>query len=254
MKKRGKVLRDTTSGPGLIMLEGQQYRFSREGVWKSDVPPEPGLVVDVELDANGQVQAVEVVPESQLAREHTEAATLLKERNTAASLMATVGVTNLAAGGLLAAAWFLMPAISIQAAFSERLGFTFWQLLGFLQAGPVPATLDGHDTSGAGLYGLVAIASLAGPFLPRVWKDRRAFLGGLLPLAFMIVAGVAIHRVLQTELAVGNAAYAPAFSLGLGTYFSILIGLYFAMVSARALASAKTGSGNQMNSPQQKAA
>lgn len=255
MKKRGKVLRDTTSGPGLIMLEGQQYRFSREGVWKSEAPPKPGLVVDVELDAHGEVQAITVVPASQLAREH--AASQLKERNAAASLLATVGVTNLAAGGLLAAVWFLMPAISIQAPFAERLEFTFWQLLGLLRASTFQVLMDGGESPGAGLYGFVAIVALAGPFFHCLWKDKRAFLGGLLPLAFMIVAGIAIRHSLQTALATRNATYtatSTAVSIGLGTYISILVGLYFAVVSARALASTRAGSGRQMNSPQQKAA
>src|SRR5512147_1427874 len=64
MTKRGKVLRDPTAGPGLLMVEGQQYLFALEPVWKSDVPPKPGLVVDVDLDGSGKIQAITVVPES----------------------------------------------------------------------------------------------------------------------------------------------------------------------------------------------
>ena len=257
MKRRGKVLRDTTSGPGLIMLEGQQYRFSREAVWKSEAPPKPGLVVDVELDAQGQVQAITVVPESQLASEYADAAPQLKERNAAASLMATVGVTNLAAVGLLAAAWFLMPAISIQPALPEKLEFTFWQLLGSLHAGTLPVLMDGRNSPGAGFYGFVAMVAMAGPFFHCFWKDKPASLGGLLPLAFMIVAGIAIRHGLQTALATSNGTYTPtstAVSIGVGSYISIVVCLYFAIASARALASARAGSGHQMNSPQQKAA
>jgi hypothetical protein len=48
--KRGKILRDPRAGPGLLMIEGRQYWFSMEGVWKSEVPPKPGLAVDVKLD------------------------------------------------------------------------------------------------------------------------------------------------------------------------------------------------------------
>lgn len=39
MKKRGKVLRDASSGPGLLMVEGQQYPFAWNGVWKSETAP-----------------------------------------------------------------------------------------------------------------------------------------------------------------------------------------------------------------------
>ena len=49
MAKRGKILRDANAGPGLLMVEGQQYPFSLEGVWKSEVPPRPGLPVENSL-------------------------------------------------------------------------------------------------------------------------------------------------------------------------------------------------------------
>ena len=62
--KRGKILRDPRTGPGLLMIDGRQYRFAMEGVWKSEVPPKPGLAVDVELDRTGQVLAITAVSES----------------------------------------------------------------------------------------------------------------------------------------------------------------------------------------------
>ncbi len=73
MTKRGKVLRDPYRGPGLLMVEGQQYPFLLESVWKSDGPPKPGLPVDIEFGQSGQILAITVVPESQLAKEEAEA-------------------------------------------------------------------------------------------------------------------------------------------------------------------------------------
>ena len=70
--KRGKILRDPRTGPGLLMIEGRQYWFSMEGVWKSEVPPKPGLAVDVKLDRAGQILAITAVFESQLANEQAE--------------------------------------------------------------------------------------------------------------------------------------------------------------------------------------
>jgi hypothetical protein len=69
MKKRGKVLRDPRTGPGLLMIEGRQYWFCLEGVWKSEGRPKPGLAVDVKLDHAGQILAITAVSESQLAEE-----------------------------------------------------------------------------------------------------------------------------------------------------------------------------------------
>jgi hypothetical protein len=70
--KRGKMLRDPRTGPGLLMIEGRQYWFSMEGVWKSEVPPKPGLAVDVKLDRAGQILAINAVSEPQFAKERAE--------------------------------------------------------------------------------------------------------------------------------------------------------------------------------------
>jgi hypothetical protein len=72
MKKRGKVLRDPRTGPGLLMIEGRQYWFCLEGVWKSEIPPKPGLTVDVKLDQAGRILAITAVSDSQLAEEQAE--------------------------------------------------------------------------------------------------------------------------------------------------------------------------------------
>ena len=72
MIKRGKVLRDPRTGPGLLMIEGRQYWFCLEGVWKSQMPPTPGLAVDVKLDHARQIIAITAVSESQLAEEQAE--------------------------------------------------------------------------------------------------------------------------------------------------------------------------------------
>jgi hypothetical protein len=69
MTKRGKVLRDPRTAPGLLMIEGRQYWFCLEGVWKSEIPPKPGLAVDVKLDHDGRILAITAVSDSQLAEE-----------------------------------------------------------------------------------------------------------------------------------------------------------------------------------------
>ncbi len=53
----------------MLMIEGRQYRFCLEGVWKSEAPPKPGLAVDVKLDHAGQILAITAVSESRLAEE-----------------------------------------------------------------------------------------------------------------------------------------------------------------------------------------
>src|SRR4051812_34498908 len=66
MKKRGKILRDPSSGAGLLMLEGRQYRFSAK-LWKSGTSPRPGLPVEVELDSQNQLLSVADVSDVRLS-------------------------------------------------------------------------------------------------------------------------------------------------------------------------------------------
>ena len=72
MKTQGKVLRVPNVTPGLIMIQGRQLKFSTDTVWKSEIVPAPGLVVNVDLDRDMQIIAVTPVPESQVAKEAGE--------------------------------------------------------------------------------------------------------------------------------------------------------------------------------------
>jgi hypothetical protein len=36
---RGKILRGASRSPGVVMIEGQQFRFQPEGVWQSEAAP-----------------------------------------------------------------------------------------------------------------------------------------------------------------------------------------------------------------------
>ena len=239
MKRRGKVLRDTTTGRGLLMVEGQQYRFSRTEEWKSECAPSSGQVVDVELDSQGKVCGVTVVPDSQLAMEYVETQAASKHatgRNLASTVIARIGLPSLAAAGLLAATWFFLTSASVQVPFPGRLEFTFWQMLGFLNSGKFSEILDGTGGPSSGLYGVLAIVALAGPLARLVWKDRRALFGGFLPLLFIVAVGIAIqanlHGGIRDQSHIGTL---KALSPGLGAYLSILISLYLAFASARGL-------------------
>jgi hypothetical protein len=74
MRTQGKVLRVPNVAPGLIMMQGRQFKFSGNTDWKSKVEPTLGRVVNVDLDRDLQVVAVTPVPESQLAKEQAEPA------------------------------------------------------------------------------------------------------------------------------------------------------------------------------------
>jgi len=68
MKKRGNVVRAPRDGPGLLMIEGQQLQFSMDGMWRSEVPPTTGLLVEVELNHEAVITAITPVPGSRQLR------------------------------------------------------------------------------------------------------------------------------------------------------------------------------------------
>ena len=260
MKKRGKVLREPYQGPGLLMVEGQQYPFVLEGVWKSDVPAKPGLVVEVELDPQGNVIALTTVSESQIAKEQAEAAlAVAKEKGAAlgSAMVAKFGLPSLIAAGLLIIGWFFLSAASIRTPFGS-LDFTLWQVLGYLNtSNPFEMLMQGgRGGSSTGPYGLLAVIVLVGPFIHYIWKDKRALLGGLLPLLFLVSIGLAVRSSISSSFSDPSGAAQPfleqaraeamnAVSLGLGAYLSGLASLYFAGTGLKKFLVAKAGETEQ---------
>lgn len=271
MERRGKVLRDAHLGPGLLMVDGRQYPFVLEGLWKSDVPAKPGLAVDVAFDPEGNISAIVAVPESQLAREQAELALAAAKKGgaaLAARMAATFGVRNLAAAGLLMVSWLFLTSASIRTPLGSW-DFTFWQLLGYLNVGNSFELLmeGGRHSPGTGLYGLLAWLAIAGPFIHHVWNDRRAVLGGLLPLFFLLGAGIAIRSAFRSSF--GPAGTGSDFavlmeqardeamrgvSLGFGAYLSLFVSLYFAGVSLKRFFVATAGKYEQETQSRQAAA
>jgi hypothetical protein len=257
MTKRGKILRDTSLGAGLLVVDGQQYSFPLEGVWKSDVPPAVGMTVDVDLDAAGQVTSVRGVSDSQIAKAQAEAAlAAAKSQGTAlvSSMTARFGAANLIAAALLLIGWLFLSAVSIKTPIGS-ISYTFWQLLGFVNAKSAFELMlqAGQSGSGAGIYGLLAVIAIVGPFIHYFWKDKRAMLGGLLPLLFMLLVGLMAHSGFNHAIGAPggdpNDPYvqqlrdemAKAISIGFGVYLSVLASIYFAAMSVKNFMAANAG-------------
>ena len=249
MAKRGKVLRDPNAGPGLLIVEGQQYPFALEGVWKSEVAPKPGLAVDVEFDGAGQITAITAVPESQVAKEQADIALrAAKEKGGQifGQIVAKVGMPNLVAALVLMISWFWLNAVVVQGPFGGKFEITFWQILGLLNANNILEVLANASRSSAGMYGFFALVCLAGPFVQYFWKDKRAALGGLLPLVFMVIVGLMVRSNINSAMGTvpSGGMYAEvqrqaqdemskAISYGMGLYLSLLASLYFAGISLK---------------------
>ena len=116
----------------------------------------------------------------------------MKEKQILAQLTAKCGTANLVAGGLLILGWYVFTALAIQIPFTGKLTFTFYQVLDLLNSSNFLEAMDRNARSGAGIYGLLALIALAAPFVHLVWKDKRAVLGGLVPLLFMLIVWIMV--------------------------------------------------------------
>ena len=248
MTKRGKVLRDTNGGPGLLSIDGQHVQFTLEGVWRAETPPVPGMSVMVDFGQDGSLVGISAISDSQIAKEQAGVvveAARQRSKALASTAVARFGLPTLIATGLLIIGWFFLTAASIQTMLG-RVDFTFWQLLGFLNSGSAfESVMQGRTGPSAGFYGFLALVALAGPFVPYFWKDKRASLGGLLPLLFVLMAAIMLRSSLNSSLGadvsgpLGDMARQmreeamKAISLGFGSYLSALASLYFAGVSVK---------------------
>jgi hypothetical protein len=256
MAKRGKVLRDPNAGPGLLIVEGQQYPFALEGVWKSEVAPKPGQVVEVTFDTTtGQIAGITAVPDSQLAKEQADIALrAAKEKGGQifGQIVAKVGMPSLVAGLVLFIAWIWLNTVVVSVPFAGKMEVTFWQVLGLLNASNIIEVLGNASRASAGMYGFIALICLAGPFVQYFWKDKRAALGGVLPLAFMVIVAIMVHSSINSAMGPNStggmfaemqqeaqAEMSKAISLGVGAYLGILASLYFAGIGLKNYLAAK---------------
>lgn len=254
MKKRGKILRDTSMGNGLLSIDGKQYPFALEEIWQSEHAPRVGMAVEVAFSGDERVTGVVPLPETQLAREQAEQAMAharVKGSQLASDVLARFGMPTLAAMAALVLAWIFLNMLSVQVGPGFKAGLTFWQLLAVLNSPTgVLAGLNG-TAQGAGFYGFLAVLAMLAPLAPQFWNDRRAHLGGLLPLLLMLFAAFLAYSGISSGMneaqdaagAFGGRAVAEmasamqaemarqamrAVSLGAGFYLSVAASLYFA--------------------------
>ncbi|HEX6802358.1 MAG TPA: hypothetical protein VF133_01640 [Terriglobales bacterium] len=255
MKARGKVLREPNAGPGLVMIDGQQFRFWLDGIWRSETLPTRGLAVEVELDQSLQVTGMTPIPEPQVARDQVEAVlSQPKHHRTeiAHGMVHKIGPSAILAAGLLLIGWFFLGTLSIPIPLAGTVNLTFWQLLGLVNTPRGLEAAAGNENLNAGMYAVFAAIALTGPFFHHFWNDKRAFLGGAAPLVFMLViwfaAGSTIHDFFlpggagpYAEIAqeAGSEAMKNV-SFSFGGYLSAMVGAYFAWTGLRHFFSAQT--------------
>jgi len=253
MKKRGKILRDGYGGPGIVMIEGQQYPFSDEA-WKSDVPPRLGLVVDVEFDELSRVSSVSAISDTQLLAELDSAAQTRSRKGSRE--LGALGLLTLVAIIVLVVSWLFLTTISVQLPAAGQMQYTFWQVLEVVHSHNLLLGMD-HGSAGAGLYGMLTLLAMIAPLIPYFWTDRRAAIAGFLPLVVMLVVGLSLRALRGTAsssdessvVAQMNGAAWKAMSLGWGAYLSLLAGICLAVSSTATLLTVHTPPPEQRHPP-----
>lgn len=259
--KRGRILRDTSSGEGLVFVDGNQYPFKLEGMWRSEFAPKVNMAVDVEFDDQGNLVALRNVSGGTVAGE--QASQALDAAGAAAKKMAAelqskglpvvqewakkFGYSKLIAFVALIIAWFWLPLVSVKMGFLGDGSISFYDSLKFLNNGGM--AMSG---GGAGIYGLLVFLALLGVIAHQVWKDPRAAYGMCLPLLLMVLVFLiswfkASSQMSEAEEAMGQFANNREFqemarnmakearkqmwsaiSFGLGLYISLAASIFLA--------------------------
>lgn len=259
--KRGRILRDTSSGEGLVFVDGNQYGFRLEGTWKSEFAPKVNMTVDAEFDDAGKLVALRSASGGSVAGEQAAqaiGAAQDKAKQVAAEFQQKglpviqeyarkIGYPVL--GALLAVilGWFFLPAISAELGLLGKNSVTFYQGLKFLNSGGVAAMGGGS----AGIYGLLCFASLLAVFLPHVWKHPRAGLAMAAPLVLMLLVlliswmkmndqmnagleaassfgGEEFRKMAEESARQAAAEMRKAISIGFGSYLAFAGAIYLA--------------------------
>jgi hypothetical protein len=190
MKKRGRILKDTNSGPGLLSAEGVQYSFTLEGMWRSDYPPRPGMIVDVVFDAEGAPQAIWLVSNQRRGSRDGASARPLNLRG---------GVMLFAVEMLMLLAFFLLPSLSVGALNQPLTG---WEIVG--------VDTNSLATTGHGWFRVCAILCLFAPLSVPFFRWNGSQWLCAAPLCFALIA-------LATVMAQRHFAGGENADVGLGS-------------------------------------
>lgn len=213
--RRGRVLKDTAHGDGIISIDGQQHHFTLEQHWRSDVAPLANTVVDCEFDDQNVLQSVKRVSDEQIAKE--KAAQL---SNDAMAVGKAIGGRILSEAGtpaVVAFLAFLIGGLAISSltikidmgAPNIAIHFSFYKLL--CLANIVSDSIGSHgisvnlfagdkstfQCSATEGYSLLFFIAALLPLLPHFYKAKKeAWLAYAAPAAFLVyVCGNVYYHV-----------------------------------------------------------
>lgn len=210
----GKILRDTNSGPGVLVIEGAHKTFTLEDHWKSEAPVKVGAVVDVELTENGDVASVHAIDETILVKEQAQKAIEIAGEQGkkiaalagthgkmyAGVLVAKVGLPTLFAVSCLAISWIFLSALNIQISSNHKGALTFFDILKIVNNSAGIDGFQGFERMSSGLYGFLMLLVLLAPLAPHFHENKFLKLTYCLPLAFMVAISIQIYWSIKSSM------------------------------------------------------
>jgi hypothetical protein len=220
---RGTIIKVPDATPGLLLLNGRQYSFTLEGVWRSAVAPAPNQSVTVEIDSAGALTSITVVDQQQIAKEKlAELSGVAQERGKVVAgqiqsgiraLAARMGVVTLSVAVLIWITWFLIHAAGLGSGGEVVASYTFWTLIGTNFADQVSVMEGGHARAWLRIIGFLAIvAPFLAPFIRETWSR---FLNAA-PLAVVLLSWLVLHENMAGSL--GEMGQDNPFSYKWGFY------------------------------------
>ncbi len=251
---RGKILKDTNSGEGIVYVNDGQKSFMLQQHWKSAIPPKVGGVVDVEFDATGDLIAVYAVDETTLAKEQAQKTLNVLGaygKEGANQVLARVSPSVLVSLFVIAISWTFFSAINVNIAKGFSASATFYDILKLINQGGEMSAIANINGS-AGLLGLLMWACLLAPLASHFHENKNLPLTYCAPLVFMFGVGLSVYLTVQNQISktsamskamLGNmvdeliseqiSMAMKAISLGLGFYLSLMVALYLSAIGVK---------------------
>jgi hypothetical protein len=239
-RARGTIIKAPDSTPGLLYVQGQQKQFTLEGIWRSPVAPAPNMIVDVDLDASGNIVGLTAADQPQQSSAHTgQAGAAAAEQGKQAvefakkgigAMAAKMGSLALGAAVLIVIAFFFFPAMSVGMMGISVMSYTFWNLTGADMGGM------GGLTSSLGFWSLIGFLAIAAPFAAPFLKMAWAKYLNAAPLGFILLTMIKLWWSFHSAMGGANGMLggaAPSFF----DIFSIAWGFYILLLASLALAS-----------------
>ena len=121
--QRGRILRDTSMGLGMVISEGNKHEFDLAKNWSGDIPPKIDMVVEIILSNEGVLELIKPVDVALLGKEKAEklageAQVIAKKKlGQAQELLALLnkelGLTTILLIAVISLIWIFAPFVDV---------------------------------------------------------------------------------------------------------------------------------------------